>query len=288
MLRRILTALILIPPVVYLIGWSPLWLFLVALVVTTVIGLHEFFGLSRQTGFRVFTVWGYVAGVALCVAPAADLRRPAVISLLVLGLVVLLTFLLGLGARLDLKDYLSACALTILGAVSIGFFLSTLIPLRFTEPAMGTKWLEISAEPSSVTGRNLMLLLFLALWAGDILALFAGRSIGRTPFFQRISPRKTVEGAVAGLAGSLLVPWAFAHWFWQTADTKTVILLGGVVGLSGQVGDLVESSLKRGANVKDSGTLLPGHGGLLDRIDSLLFGAPVLWLALTLRDLWSW
>lgn len=288
MLRRILTALILIPPAVYLIGWSPLWLFLVGLVVTVVLSLHEFFALSRQTGFRVFTLWGYVAGVVLCLAPAADLRRPAVISLVVLGSVVLLTFLVGLGAGLELKEYLSSSALTILGAVYVGFLSSSLIPLRFTEPAMGAKWLVLSVESPQATGRNLMLLLFLTLWAGDILALLAGRSVGRTPFFPRISPRKTVEGAVAGLAGSLLMAWAFAHWFWQTADAKTVILLGGVVGLFGQVGDLVESSLKRGANVKDSGTLLPGHGGLLDRIDSLLFGAPALWLALTLRDLWPW
>jgi phosphatidate cytidylyltransferase len=288
MLRRILTALFLIPPVLYLIGWSPLWLFLVALVVTAVLGLHEFFALSRQTGFRAYPVWGYVAGGVLCLAPAADLRRPAVISLLVLVSVVLLTFLLGLGGRLDLKEYSSASAQTILGSVYVGFLLSSLIPLRFSEPAMGAKWFALSGESHQATGRNLMLLLFLALWAGDILAFVVGRSVGRTPFFPRISPKKTVEGAVAGLGGSLLVAWAFAHWFWQTADAKTVILLGGVVGLSGQVGDLVESSLKRGANVKDSGTLLPGHGGLLDRIDSLLFGAPALWLALTFRDLWPW
>ncbi len=92
---------------------------------------------------------------------------------------------------------------------------------------------------------------------------------------------------MGGLAGSLLVAWGFTHWFWRTADPKTVILWAGLVALAGQVGDLVESALKRGADLKDSGTLLPGHGGLLDRIDSLLFGAPALWLALSLSELWK-
>jgi len=96
-----------------------------------------------------------------------------------------------------------------------------------------------------------------------------------------------VEGSVAGLGASLLLAWVFAHWFWQTADPKTIVLLGGIVAIAGQVGDLVESALKRGANLKDSGTLLPGHGGLLDRIDSLLFGAPALWLALKLMGTWQ-
>ena len=129
-------------------------------------------------------------------------------------------------------------------------------------------------------GSRFLLLLFLVIWAGDICAYLVGRPLGRTPFFARISPRKTWEGALAGLAGSLLAAWAFAHWFWKTADVKTVMLLAAWIAVAGQVGDLVESAIKRGANQKDSGTLLPGHGGFLDRIDSLLFAAPALWLAL--------
>ena len=99
------------------------------------------------------------------------------------------------------------------------------------------------------------------IWAGDICAYLVGRPFGRTPFFARISPRKTWEGALAGLAGSLLAAWAFAHWFWKTADVKTVMLIAAWIAVAGQVGDLVESAIKRGANQKDSGTLLPGHGG---------------------------
>ena len=129
-------------------------------------------------------------------------------------------------------------------------------------------------------GSRLLLFLFALIWAGDICAYLVGRPFGRTPFFARISPRKTWEGALAGLAGSVLAAGAFGHWFFKTTDLKTIMLIAAWIAVAGQVGDLVESAIKRGANQKDSGTLLPGHGGWLDRIDSLIFGAPALWLAL--------
>jgi len=95
-----------------------------------------------------------------------------------------------------------------------------------------------------------------------------------------------LEGSIAGLGGSLLVAWGFTSLFWQTASWKKAMLLAGIVALFGQIGDLAESAIKRGASVKDSGSVLPGHGGLLDRVDSLLFGAPVLWLSLAIWELW--
>jgi phosphatidate cytidylyltransferase len=131
-----------------------------------------------------------------------------------------------------------------------------------------------------------MLLLFLVIWADDTLAYLVGRAIGRKRLFPSISPHKTLEGSLAGLVGSLLVAWGFAGLFWQTASMKKVILLAVLVAVFGQIGDLAESAMKRGANLKDSGSALPGHGGLLDRVDSLLFGAPVLWLSLVIVGLW--
>jgi len=286
MLQRVLTAVVLIPPVIYLIGWSPKWVFLVALVVTAEVGLFEFFAMSRQAGVKAYPVAGYLAGAAVCVIPALQPRQPELSLLLLLVLLVLLAPSLALGLTPDLKDYLAAAATTIFGTVYVGLTLSCLVPLRFSEPPMGGTWLTSPATPHSAVGRNLLLLLFLVIWAGDIAALFVGRALGRRPFFPHISPKKTVEGAVGGLAGSVLVGWVFARWWWQTANVWPVMLLTLLIALSGQVGDLVESALKRGASMKDSGTLLPGHGGLLDRIDSLLFGAPALWLALTVKDLW--
>jgi phosphatidate cytidylyltransferase len=272
MLRRTLTALILIPPVVYLIGWSPKWLFLLALGATVERALYEYFALARRVGFKAFPVLGYLAGAAACLIQTADANGPGLLGSAFWILVLLLVLAVGLWRTSDLKDYLGAVATTLFGIFYVGFTLSCLFPLRFSDPA---------------AGRRRMLLLFLVIWAGDIFAYLVGRAVGRRPFFPRVSPKKTVEGAAAGFLGSLLVAWVFARLFWQTADLKTVMLLVGLIALSGQLGDLVESALKRAANVKDSGALLPGHGGLLDRIDSLLLSAPTFWLALALKDFWA-
>jgi phosphatidate cytidylyltransferase len=271
MTSRIITALVLFPPVIYLIGWSPQWLFLLALVATVERGLYEYFHISQKAGFKGFPVVGYVAGAAICLAQAAELRKPGALVFAVLILFLLLTMSLALRGASDLTQYLGAVASTVFGVLYVAFTLSWVVPLRFSDPT---------------TGRSPIFLLFLVIWAGDISAYLVGRSVGRRLLWPRISPKKTVEGAIGGFAASLLVAWAYAHYFWQTVDSKTVILLAGLVAVAGQVGDLAESAMKRGANLKDSGAILPGHGGLLDRIDSLLFATPVLWLALALKDLW--
>lgn len=287
MLRRTLTALLLIPPVLYLIGWAPRWLFLLAVVAAVELGLREFFSLSRHMGYKAFPEVGYVAGAALCVAQALPLGGPQTVAAFVLVLLVLLIPALALHRSTDLKEYSAGTAVTLFGILYVGLTLSCLVPIRFSQPPFGAPWLTRGGQVESAVGTRLLLLLFLVIWAGDICAYLVGRSLGRRPLFPRISPRKTVEGALAGLAGSLLAAWAFVHWFWKTADLKTVILIAGWVALAGQIGDLVESALKRAANQKDSGTLLPGHGGFLDRIDSLIFGAPALWLALVVQGFWS-
>ncbi len=189
----------------------------------------------------------------------------------------------------DLKDYLIANAATLFGVLYIGLSLSFLLPIRFDSRSFGGDTLigGWSWLPPLSAGSRLLLLLFVVIWAGDICAYLVGRPLGRTPFFARISPRKTWEGAVAGLAGSLLAGWGFAYGFRRTADLKMVLLLSAWIAVAGQIGDLVESAIKRGADQKDSGSLLPGHGGFLDRIDSLIFAAPALWLALVLLGAFS-
>jgi phosphatidate cytidylyltransferase len=143
-----------------------------------------------------------------------------------------------------------------------------------------------------------LLYLLLVVWAGDIFAYFVGRSVGRHLMAPRISPKKTWEGAAASLVASLLVGSLLFTYALQISsfllriglierrdglfglerpDLWPIILLTVALNIAAQLGDLVESLIKRGANVKDSGTILPGHGGMLDRIDALLFAAPVLW-----------
>jgi phosphatidate cytidylyltransferase len=286
MLKRTLTGLSLIPPVLYLVGWSPKWLFTLAILGAIELGLREFFTLTRHMGYKVFPEVGYVAGAALCVAQALPLGGPPAVAAFILVLLILLISSRALLPSADSKENLAAAALTLFGILYIGLTLSCLLSIRYLQPPLSASHLIRAGQVEPAAGTRVMLLLFLVVWAGDTCAYLVGRSLGRTPFFARISPRKTVEGALAGLAGSLLAAWALVHWFWKTADLKTAILIAGWVAVTGQIGDLVESALKRAANQKDSGALLPGHGGFLDRIDSLLFGAPALWLALAVRGFW--
>jgi phosphatidate cytidylyltransferase len=128
----------------------------------------------------------------------------------------------------------------------------------------------------AMEGGRVWLLFTLALiWAGDTLAYFTGRAIGRHPMAPQISPKKTWEGAAGNVLGSLIVAAVFARWL----DVGVAHLMGIALlaNVAGQLGDLVESAYKRGAGVKDSGTLLPGHGGMLDRVDALIFAVPVVW-----------
>jgi phosphatidate cytidylyltransferase len=284
MKSRILTALLLIPPVIYLVGWSPKWLLLTAVIALVELCLYEFFKICRQDGFSPLSVLGYLAGAGLCVVRAVDSSKPEAYSLVLLLGFVLTTLTVALAVTPDLKMYLGRIATTILGVAYIAMTLSCLLPLRFAR--LRTGGLELAGASGNSGGRNLALLLFLVIWADDTFAYLAGRAFGRTKPFAAISPNKTLEGSVAGLVGSLLVAWGFAHLFWQTASLKMVLLLTGLVAVFGQVGDLVESALKRGADLKDSGALLPGHGGMLDRVDSLLLGAPILWLALAIMGFW--
>ena len=144
-------------------------------------------------------------------------------------------------------------------------------------------------------GPTLLIFLMLVVWTGDIAALYVGKAFGKRKLAPALSPNKTQEGALASLAGSVAIAGVLvavcqtvgrhgstalhiSEPLWQT------LLLAAVVNIAAQVGDLVESALKRGVGVKDSGTMLPGHGGILDRIDALLVGAPVLWYLLLLKE----
>jgi phosphatidate cytidylyltransferase len=267
MKSRILTAVPLALLVAALFWWGPRWLFLLILLFVVEVSLYEYSHISRVAGFQGVSWIGYLSGGALCLAQTAGATESHEVVLAVLLVALFLATVLPLLRRAALKEYLGSAASTVFGILYLGFTLSWLFPLRFS---------------ATYDGRALTLFLLAVNWAGDAFALFVGRTVGRTPLVPHISPRKTVEGALGGLLGSLLVGWLCSIWFWQTAGLKTVILLASLIAVTGQLGDLVESALKRSADLKDSGGLLPGHGGLLDRVDSLIFGVPALWLAMAL------
>ncbi|MGP8175075.1 MAG: phosphatidate cytidylyltransferase [Terracidiphilus sp.] len=269
-MKRVLTALILIPLVLVLVflgpGWQ--WLFTLAVAAVAALAGWEYLGLAERGGAKPPRVAVLVALLALF---AGNFEYPdqtaPIFGGLSLGLLVYCTF------RSSLEQMMADAAVSIFCLLYVGFTLIALPALR-----------EMSNGPS------LLVFLMCVVWAGDIAALYVGSAWGRHKMAPTLSPNKTWEGALGALAASLLVTggllglaalletWNSAKlsypedvWYW--------LGLAVVVNVSAQVGDLVESALKRSAGVKDSGNLLPGHGGVLDRIDALLLAAPVLWYA---------
>jgi phosphatidate cytidylyltransferase len=286
---RILTALVFIPPVLYVLYGAPLWFFLLVLLAVVGRNLYEYLGMVRQMGARSLPFIAYAAGGALCAGQCVDLKGTNPLVPVLLALALLATMFVALLCTKDLKEYMGTISSTVLGIIYIGFTLSCLVPLGFDSrigasavAAFTGKVVSAESFVNSRSGRDLLVFLFLTVWAGDALAYFIGRSFGRTPLLPRVSPNKTVEGSVGGLLGSLLLGWAFAQWRWHGVDWWRATIVAGLTAGAGQAGDLAESALKRGSNLKDSGALLPGHGGLLDRMDGLLFAIPALWAILAL------
>ena len=269
-MKRVLTALVLIPVVLALVFLGPRWQWLFSLSVAVVAALAgwEFLGLAEKAGGSPPRVAVLVALAALF---AANFEWPdrtaAIFGILSLALLVYCTFFR------PVEDVLGDSSVSIFCLLYVGFSLIALPTLR--------------AEPN---GPSLVAFLLCVVWAGDVAALYVGRALGRHKLAPQLSPHKTWEGSVASVAGSLLAAagmlglaallqqWASVVlsypediWYW--------LVLAVVVNVAAQVGDLAESALKRSAGVKDSGNLLPGHGGVLDRIDALLLAAPVLWYA---------
>lgn len=155
---------------------------------------------------------------------------------------------------------------------------STLVGLLYVNLTFGAL-LRLRLEASS--GQSLVLLMFLCVWAADIFAYFGGRSLGGKFFtrklFARISPKKTWEGYLAGIAGSVMAAWACFAFVPGFGDER-VVATGLIIGIVGPAGDLMESMFKRDAGVKDSSGIIPGHGGILDRFDTIMFTAPLIWL----------
>ena len=275
-MKRVLTAVILIAIVVSLIFFGQQWMLTLACALVAELAAYEYLVLANSQGNRV-PLWWMIAGIALLFL--ATFYRPTDTALPVLSALALI-LLTWSAFRDSLEKVLSESAVGLFGLVYVGYPL-TLLPVIWNRD----------------DGRPLLLFLMVCVWAGDTVALYVGKSMGRHKL-TRLSPNKTWEGSIGSVVGSvvfgLVVVYAgealsargntvlhITQPVWQS------VLLAIVINVAAQVGDLVESAIKRGAGVKDSGTMLPGHGGILDRIDALLMAAPVLWLALLLKDAFS-
>lgn len=266
MRSRILYAAILIP-VVYLLLWAPYINFLpfaLGVSVATTIAVLELYAMFRR--YRPFVPAGMLA-VAATPILAWKAFEPAIFAAFIIAIPLTLVFA-SLSSRRDDP------------AISV---MATLTGVAYIVPAAGLV-VALRVQPH---GFGLVLLMLAGVWANDTGAYFVGRFMGRTKLAPRISPNKTVEGFVGGLVLGTMVVW-YGH-FLDKVDGHywiggyDALIIGLAVGLATPVGDLFESMLKRAVGVKDSGHLLGEHGGMLDRIDSILLAAPVMYLACYLR-----
>ena len=277
-MKRILTAIVLIALVVALVLSGKLWMISLLTAVVAALAAMEFRQLAAATRSTV-PLWWTIAAIALFFA--ATFYRPqdtiAAVSFAILVLFAWNTF------RTPLDCVLSETAAGLLILLYIAYPL-TLIPQI---------WIHED-------GIALLLFLFLCVWSGDIAALYIGRRFGKRKFAPRLSPNKTWEGAFASVFASIIFGMALVlggDYLSAHGSNITVLhtsepwwfmlLLAILLNAAAQFGDLLESGLKRGANIKDSGTMLPGHGGILDRIDALLLAAPVFWFVIVIKEFYS-
>lgn len=276
MLARVVTALVLAPTVVALVWFGPPALLAAIAAIVAILALAEFLKLGERFGFRAFPNWTIVCAAAIffvqyaaglaeihTFSGGATLLRPFAGGIFSLDL-IFVVFVFGsagtiLAMKRPLHDALPAIAVSSAGLLFIAMPFSYLVRL----------------DKVPIRGRELVLFTLCLVWAGDIVAYFVGRSLGHAKMAPALSPKKTWEGAAGNVAASLAVGYGFAAW--MHTDLATTLVIAAIANIAGQIGDLLESSYKRGAAVKDSSGLLPGHGGMLDRIDSLILAAPVVW-----------
>ena len=267
---------------VYLGGWA----LAVMLSAVAALAAREFYNLSSDPGGRPFRWLGIPTSVLLVLLAAVetDFRRWSDHALALLLLLGLASFAAAVFDK-RVQRALLASAATVSGALYTGGTLSFGIFIRSLPEVRGT----FPAQPSE--GFILLLLPVLVTWAADTCAYFAGKTLGRRKLAPHISPGKTVEGSVAGLSGAVVMGFAVGFLLDGYPNFPIVpatgALIGLLLGIAGQLGDLAESRLKREAGVKDSGSILPGHGGMLDRFDALFFTIPLAYGLIVMNRLLS-
>lgn len=280
-MKRILTAAVLILIVVALIFFGQLWMITLAAALAAELAAYEYLklaavGAEAHGATLRIPLWWMALGTALAFVVTLP-NFPVEAQLPVLSALTIALFAWN-GLRAPLIQVLPDTAQGLFGLLWIAYPL-TLLPMLWKQE----------------DGPTLLVFLMLCVWSGDIAALYIGRRFGRRKLAPRLSPGKTWEGSIASIFGTLLAAGLLialsealtaranltlhiAEPIWQT------LLLAAILNIAAQIGDLLESAVKRGAGVKDSGTMLPGHGGILDRIDALLLATPILWFALLLKD----
>jgi phosphatidate cytidylyltransferase len=281
-MKRVLTAVVLIPLVLIALFRAPNWLFATLLALVAMLALHEYLSLVAGYAYETFrslsfllmlTFYGIVVWGTWIPSPDGVSVLMAFVFFFALAPFI---YLCAGMPRKDMRSVLPGAAISYIALPYIGFSLACLLFMRIM-----------------IGGWFFVLFTFCAVWVGDTAAYYVGRAFGRIKFAPAISPKKTWEGALASVAGSVLAGFLLVQFapqisrghtnihlltapeFFSNTSFGMTALAAVLVNIACQLGDLLESLIKRGAGVKDSGSLLPGHGGILDRIDALLFAAPI-------------
>ena len=282
---RLLTASILVPLIIYAIYRGGLWT-LGTVIALTLLGQREFYRLIEDKGAHPLVSYGLAAGAALPVVAYLGTEYHATV-LMTAALLVVMVAQLG---KAQIGEALESISGTFFGVFYVGWLLSHAVVLRQVHGTVVSRYGElVPAQLGIVPDAGIFFMLFtltVVVWC-DAGAYFAGRAYGKHKLAPKISPGKSVEGAVggvlSGLLGGLVIKGLF-DFFWpalsQGLSWAAVPVFGVVLAVAGILGDLIESLLKRDAKVKDTGHLLPGTGGVLDRIDSPLLGIPVMYYML--------
>jgi phosphatidate cytidylyltransferase len=253
--KRVLSTLVLLPVFLAIVMAGPIWPFGTTVVLLGALGQWEFTGMFARAGYRPFRVLGLVGGLLVTASFALPVSERIALTAVLLGALAA-----ALWQRRDGRIEWEPAAITLFGICYVNWLLGYGFWLR--DLPLGKEW---------------VLLLVWVTWLGETAAYLVGSLLGRRPLAPGISPKKTVEGALAQLVVSVAAALVAHAWFFEALPVRGAIFVGLLLGVVGQVGDLVESALKRSVGTKDTGRLIPGHGGVLDRIDSLLFNTPVLY-----------
>lgn len=301
---RVGVAVVGIPLLLLAAYYGSVWFFLVVLGIA-ILALREFFNLAKIKGASPQTTLGIVGVIALHLAFFHEQIQYSVLPLffgvegisfltklqmLLTVLLILLVLILLIELFRNAGSIFLNAGYTIFGVVYIGLFLSSLVGIRelfgdefplalaLQSGAVGGGLASLVKSTTYNWGGATVISIFASLWMCDTAAYFGGLSMGKNKLMPRVSPKKSWEGAVCGFFGALVTMLIAQHYFLAYLAFHQAIIMGSIIGVFGQIGDLVESLLKRDAGVKDSSNIIPGHGGVFDRFDSLIFVAPILYL----------
>ncbi len=272
MKTRLLTAAIALPIIIASIvlpAYFPdtMWLFVAIAGFALAAGLFEFYSLTKKLELKADAAMGYLGAGALFVGFVFDAPAKAPDLLIASVGVIIIAVLISQMFRFqkDFTKMLTGVGVTLLGVFYVAFLGGFLVATR------------VGFESSTNLSTHLLAFFFLVIFGSDSGAYFAGRALGKHKLAPGISPGKTVEGLIGGIVAAAAFAALSTWWFFPELPYKWSIPLAIVLAVVGVLGDLCESAMKRGSNTKDAASILPGHGGLLDRLDSLLFGAPILY-----------